>query len=275
MNDLWPDDEQLEKRRKALHKRIDTMLNAGRCESDGGWAKVSDEEYRELQEICREVIDLKVERDSDGDSAVEVVFVNRNQYRLESFYIPNDNGHEFSDAVDDEARGRAIQSAISTANHMISAGNRLLELIAISAGWWAQKEAKKKEVRKALEVFPKRFADKSEDFDAIMEDFVEFQRKNNDHFGETEKPFAEAQRAAADYWPERLVAAADEINALQKTCKSDRDEGFYHKVIVPRVRYGRTFGKAFYVLVDEEATRLVEEGRRIRKAQQEVAKTSQ
>lgn len=59
-----------------LDTLIDRFLKDHR-ESDGGWAMITPEDVTLLWKIIRELIELKCEKDADGDLPIEVHLVNR------------------------------------------------------------------------------------------------------------------------------------------------------------------------------------------------------
>ena len=61
-----------------LNKKIDVFLKDKR-ESRGGWAEVMSEDMEQLDEIVGGLIDLKSQRDPDGDRTIEYALVNRRE----------------------------------------------------------------------------------------------------------------------------------------------------------------------------------------------------
>lgn len=69
---------------KDLMKQIQEFLAERRLE-DGGWAEVKQEDIEQLSEIIWELINLKFEKDVDGDLPVNFRLANRN---IERFLYP-------------------------------------------------------------------------------------------------------------------------------------------------------------------------------------------
>ena len=61
-----------------LNEKIDVFLKDKR-ESRGGWAEVTLEDVEQLYGIVGDLIDLKSQRDPDGDRTIEYALVNRRE----------------------------------------------------------------------------------------------------------------------------------------------------------------------------------------------------
>ena|SRR3990170_7732212 len=74
-----------------LNKKIDVFLKDKR-ESRGGWAEVASEDMEQLDEIVGGLIDLKSQRDPDGDRTIEYAIVNRREgfWPVSPFRVPYD-----------------------------------------------------------------------------------------------------------------------------------------------------------------------------------------
>lgn len=60
---------------QTLQAKIETFLSTRR-ESDGGWAKITSDDVRLLDEIVYNLIEAKCEPDSDGDFPIRFYLVN-------------------------------------------------------------------------------------------------------------------------------------------------------------------------------------------------------
>jgi len=60
-----------------LNGLIDRFLEDHRESLGGGWAEITPEDINDLYEIIRELIDLKCDKDADGDFPIQVKIVNR------------------------------------------------------------------------------------------------------------------------------------------------------------------------------------------------------
>lgn len=75
-----------------LDNLIDHFLEDHR-ESDGGYAKITTEDIHLLYEIIRELIDIKCDRDPDGDLPIEFEIVNRRTHeRMHYGQVPYRDG---------------------------------------------------------------------------------------------------------------------------------------------------------------------------------------
>lgn len=90
IDETWPGDEKRAKRREALATRLDVFLSDFRASEDrgGGWPNITTEEMVELLDIFGEIIDLKFERDCDGDRAIQYVATYRKAHRLHYVLSP-------------------------------------------------------------------------------------------------------------------------------------------------------------------------------------------
>ena len=84
----WPDAVERLGRREALHAALDDYLDKYII-GDGGWALAEKEDISGLRMLINEIIDLKFERDPDGDAVVDYQLVNRRTHLLKAFAIPN------------------------------------------------------------------------------------------------------------------------------------------------------------------------------------------
>jgi hypothetical protein len=85
--ETWPDAEKRAEKRARFLSRLDKFLEEF-VECDGGWAKITDEDHSEMHELIGMMIDLKVQRDPDGDRTIQYATVNRRKGRMETFIIP-------------------------------------------------------------------------------------------------------------------------------------------------------------------------------------------
>lgn len=77
-----------------LDSLIDSFLEDHR-ESDGGYAKITPEDIQELHEIVRELIELKCDKDPDGDLPIEFEIVNRRTHESMQYApVPYRNGED-------------------------------------------------------------------------------------------------------------------------------------------------------------------------------------
>ena len=73
----------------------------------GGWTEVSREDWFELVDIFRDIIDAKFERDPDGDHTIEFETCHRQQGRMQTVHIP----YNFDTPKDLEKAAHAISVA--------------------------------------------------------------------------------------------------------------------------------------------------------------------
>ena len=84
---------------RRLGDLIDSFLEDRRESFGGGWAQITPEDVDQLREIIRWLIELKCDRDADGDLPIECKLVNRRTHeRLHYYPIPyreqrNDDGN--------------------------------------------------------------------------------------------------------------------------------------------------------------------------------------
>lgn len=62
-------------------ERVQRWLAKPKVESEGGWAKVSDEDFIELHRLVDGLIQARWGQDEDGDLPVEFTLVNRNTHQ--------------------------------------------------------------------------------------------------------------------------------------------------------------------------------------------------
>ena len=70
--------------KEGLFSKLEDFLKT-RKTSDGGYADVADDEMSQLVDIVRDVLELKYERDPDGDMPVEFQLVDRTRYQAPLF----------------------------------------------------------------------------------------------------------------------------------------------------------------------------------------------
>jgi len=78
------EDERIQKLLK-MDKCIQKFLR-NRRESNGGWAKITEQDVMDLRDIINLLIDLKCEKDPDGDLPIEYILINRRKEYLPHFY---------------------------------------------------------------------------------------------------------------------------------------------------------------------------------------------
>jgi hypothetical protein len=87
----WPDADARAERRAKLHTDLDTFLDTFiDDDGEGGWAKATNEHVGALDDIVREIIDLKFKRDEDGDQTILPRFDNRRFGRMVDVVIPHE-----------------------------------------------------------------------------------------------------------------------------------------------------------------------------------------
>lgn len=115
MEELFPDATQRADRRVQLHDMLDHFLdNYIPAEDDGGYLVVMRDDLVALEEIVGEIIDLKFERDVDGDRAVVPLFDDRTKGRMTFAHIPYDPERDTFD-------GDAVVNWYSTMSNAIHA----------------------------------------------------------------------------------------------------------------------------------------------------------
>jgi hypothetical protein len=128
---------QQERRVEALHKMVDDFLSERRA-SDGGWAKVTDADVRDLEGIVRALIEAKCEEDLDGDIPLQFVLVNR--LKTEALHFRPLPYHAFQDKGARQADGatklraemnrfNAAMSNIEQASSAASSSYEILKLL--------------------------------------------------------------------------------------------------------------------------------------------------
>lgn len=65
--------------KSALLSKIDSFLEEHRPSRRGGWAEISREDVEKLDEIIEMLVDLKADRDADGDRTVQWTLTNRRE----------------------------------------------------------------------------------------------------------------------------------------------------------------------------------------------------
>ena len=78
------EDERIQKLLK-MNKDIQSFLR-NRRESYGGWAEITEQDMMDLRSIINLLIDLKCEKDSDGDLPIEYILINRVREYLPYFH---------------------------------------------------------------------------------------------------------------------------------------------------------------------------------------------
>jgi hypothetical protein len=89
MDELFPNAEQRAERRVQLHALLDTFLDNHIAAEEGGWPVVMRDDLVALEEVFGEIIDLKFERDCDGDRAVVPLLDDRTKGRMTFAHIPD------------------------------------------------------------------------------------------------------------------------------------------------------------------------------------------
>jgi hypothetical protein len=117
--ETFPDEGQRADRRKLLHERLDTFLE-DYLENDGSWVVLPDYTlHHQFHDLFREIVDLKVARDCDGDSQFEISLNDRKRGRLTEIRIPSMDYTDITEDVDhDYVRDltNAVSAAGSAAN---------------------------------------------------------------------------------------------------------------------------------------------------------------
>ena len=235
----FPDAALREKRRAVLLSRIDTFLSEDFVESDGGWAKVESPHISDLYDIIGEIIDLKVERDPDGDRTVELMLCNRRTHKLHSIF--ETNRPSFEEKLSSDETIEWLNKAQQEASYAMSVANRLSENIKFELQFAVQRVAKAREYKKTLRECEAKAAVLS--LEEISNLLIAIQDSNN--ISSTYSDFESARAIVAGRFPKELEAAIQEILKAMEPYTSDNGEYFGSRVRQLRVRYGKIFGRAF------------------------------
>ena len=76
----------MNKKRVKLNVLIEDFLSERR-KSDGGWAPVTESDFRQLCAIIDRILELKWGRDADGDLPIEYKIIDRKQFER-MHYVP-------------------------------------------------------------------------------------------------------------------------------------------------------------------------------------------
>lgn len=124
----WPDEAQRKSRRAELHETLDTFLDTFVETKDGGWAAAQNGDLSEIQDIFQEIIDLKFERDCDGDAVIDYHVVNRRYGRLISTYTPHPpRDRDGEEPVHSRDILEFIRESTRAASYLISSGQHILD----------------------------------------------------------------------------------------------------------------------------------------------------
>lgn len=82
-----------------LDSLIDRFLEDHReCSAGGGWAQITEKDITRLYEIVWELIELKCDKDADGDLPIEFKIINRRTHeRLHYMAVPYREGRDEND----------------------------------------------------------------------------------------------------------------------------------------------------------------------------------
>ena len=128
----WPNEEQRKARRAKLHENLDIFLDAFVETQGSGWAAAETADTDALHAIMQEVVDLKFERDCDGDSVINYHIVNRRHGRLISTYVPYQPRTKRSDTEEPiTARDilEYIRESVRAARYLISSGEDVMRTL--------------------------------------------------------------------------------------------------------------------------------------------------
>jgi len=89
------EDERIQKLLK-MDKGIQKFLR-NRRESYGGWAEITEQDVMDLRDIINLLIDLKCEKDVDGDLPIEYILINRIKE-----YLPHFRPIQYDDNTPDQ-----------------------------------------------------------------------------------------------------------------------------------------------------------------------------
>lgn len=124
----WPDEAQRKVRRAELHETLDKFLDTFVEAKDGGWAAAQNGDLSEIQDIFQEIIDLKFERDCDGDAVIDYHVVNRRYGRLISTYTPHPpRDRDGEEPVHSRDILEFIRESTRAASYLISSGQHILD----------------------------------------------------------------------------------------------------------------------------------------------------
>lgn len=88
-------------------QRVSTFLLSPVRNETGGWTDVSREDWTELVEIFRDILDAKFERDPDGDHTIQFETCHRQQGRMQVVHMP----YSMDTPADMERAAHAISMA--------------------------------------------------------------------------------------------------------------------------------------------------------------------
>jgi hypothetical protein len=144
----WPTPDQRSERRARLHTRLDTFLDTF-LEDDGSWIILEDKTVIEMYDLIREIVDLKIARDCDGDSQIEIQLGDRKVERMTTIRIPTKDYQNITEEVDHDYI-RDLTNAVSAAGH--AANSTSLELESYFRQMRSLRDYRLEEERKFAEV---------------------------------------------------------------------------------------------------------------------------
>jgi hypothetical protein len=114
--DRFPDAEKRAERRKLLHDRLDTFFDTFLEDADGSWLILDSDTIVEMYDIFREIVNLKIARDCDGDSQIEVQLGDRKVERMTTIRVPTKDYKDITEEVDHEYI-RDLTNSVRMAGH--------------------------------------------------------------------------------------------------------------------------------------------------------------
>lgn len=263
-DERFPTDEERAERRVALHAAIDQLLDEGLVRSDGGWAAVERSHMDDLHEVIGELIDLKIERDADGDRTVQFALCNRRVHRMETLYQTTRYHNIDRDAITEGEMLDMLTEMQSDADYALAIARSMSETVKFAAQDFRRIREARKEFADKIdtlkdEVSMLPFEEASERILAAM---VPLQLSAHGVLD----AFKPVQAIIAERFPARLEADVLDIVARMAEYESDAEEGYAYKVRGPRTRMGKIWGNAFTkdTRVSGPANALYEAGKRIR-----------
>ena len=175
--EVRPDADDRAERKDKLVERLTAYL-AEFVETRGsGWAAATDADINGLCKIFREVIDLKFERDCDGDSVINFDVANRRHGRLISTFVPYDPSHRSNnpDPVLPADQLAYISDSLRAANYLISSGQEIIRVVQYSV------DDVKKEVT-ALVDRPALYADRLAEVKSVLVPGADFETSKKVYF---------------------------------------------------------------------------------------------
>lgn len=151
VEDLFPNADKRKARVEKLKKRLDAFFEDFiESPAEGGWPIVDDATMTDIYDIFGEIIDLKMERDEDGDRAVRTYCERRKLGRLVTVMIPHSPRGENVTEVEVLEHLNALSRALSS---LQSYGETVARELEYTTRHLADEATKRARFRSEIEAF--------------------------------------------------------------------------------------------------------------------------